>query len=279
MRDLSVDRFTNSPITSGGRMRLSSKYYLRRLLGDYKYRAITQTLRIANYILRPRYEPEVAALPLLVGSGDYCFDIGANYGHYSRLLSPLVGTSGHIYACEPSAITSAGLRMAKRLLRLRNVHIHQCALADVPGEMTLTIPIKEHGGLGIALAHLGPSLHREGITEVVRVRTLDEVMASHGIMRCDFIKCDVEGAELLVLRGGVGTIRQFKPTMLLEIDSSYLARHDHTLEEVQSFLRNEGYGFYGWDGAKLIAAAGLHNHSNNFVIHPDRLKKWSAHKS
>jgi FkbM family methyltransferase len=183
----------------------------------------------------------------------------------------MVGETGSIYAFEPSAITCQGLRNARFLLRLRNVHITQCALAEAPGALALTIPVKRHGGLGVALAHLGEAAEgRPGIAETVAVKTLDGFMRERGVAACDFIKCDVEGAELRVLEGGLDTIGRFKPTMLLEIDASYLQRNHHTIADVETLLRQQDYQFYVWGAGSLQAAQGLADQRNNFAIHRSR---------
>jgi FkbM family methyltransferase len=247
----------NSTANDGGARGFSLRRTLRRHVGNSAYRAVTQTPRLMNFLFRPRYERESGALPQLVTAGMTCFDIGANYGHYSRLLSPIVGESGSIYAFEPSAITCQGLRNARFLLRLRNVHVTQCALA--------------HGGLGVALAHLGEAVDgRPGVAETVAVKTLDGFMRERGVAACDFIKCDVEGAELRVLEGGLDTIGRFKPTMLLEIDASYLQRNHHTIADVETLLRQQDYQFYVWDNGSLQAAQGLADQRNNFAIHRGR---------
>jgi FkbM family methyltransferase len=261
----------------GGARGFLFREFLRRRVGDAAYRAVTQTPRLMNYLFRPHYESEAEALPQLVTTGMTCFDIGANYGHYSRLLSPIVGESGGIYAFEPSAITCQGLRNARFLLRLRNVHITQCALADAPGALALTIPVKRNGGLGVALAHLGDAADRRpGLAETVAVNTLDGFMRERGVAACDFIKCDVEGAELRVLEGGLDTIGRFRPTMLLEIDASYLRRNHHTIADVESLLRQQDYQFYVWGNDSLQAQKALSDQRNNFAIHRSRRQASSS---
>jgi FkbM family methyltransferase len=154
---------------------------------------------------------------------------------------------------------------------LRNVDVAQCALADAPGALTLTIPIKGHGGLGIALAHLGGTPDNErAVTETVAVRTLDGFMRETRIAACDFIKCDVEGAELLVLKGGLDAIARFKPAPLLEIEADYLKRRGHAIADVEALLREAGYAFYLWRGGSLQAAEGLHDRRSNFAVHTSR---------
>lgn len=241
----------------------SFKTFLRRALGNHAYRVVTQTPRILNFLVRPHYEPEAEALPQLVKKTDICFDVGANYGHYARLLSPL---AKKVYSFEPAYMTFKCVKIAKAVLGWKNVIITQCALADKPGELTLTTPIKSHGGLGIALAHLGTAIDRPGITETVAVKTLDQFMIENDIPSCDFIKCDVEGAEFLMLQGAAKTIHQYKPTLLLEIDASYLRRNNHGLADIENMLKAEGYDFYTWDNGALAKHDGLTDRRNNIMI-------------
>lgn len=224
----------------------SFKARVRSTLGDNAYRIVSQAPRILRMIVKPSYELETAATPLLLKPGMVCFDIGGHYGLFSRFMSPLVGKTGRIYAFEPSALTCGVFRTVKRVCGLSNVEITQCAMADTPGELTLTIPIKAHGGLGTSLAHLGPALDRPGITETVEVKTLDNFVRERGITQCDFIKCDVEGAELLVIKGAAETIARFKPAMMFEIAAAHLKRHNHTVAEIEAVLRGYGYSFYLW---------------------------------
>lgn len=249
---------------------VSFKTTLRHTLGDNLYRMVTQTPRLLNSLLRPRYDAESAALPQLVAPGATCFDIGANYGQYSRLLSPLVGPHGRVYAFEPSSITCRGLRWVGRLLRWRNVTISQCALSDQPGQFALTIPIKSHGGLGIALAHLGQSIDRDGIQEMVQVQTLDGFMAEHGLTSCDFIKADVEGAELLMLQGARAALQRHRPVLMLEVNAGYLPRHGHNMAQLHAFLEAENYRACLWKNGEFEETKELQHEQNHFFFPRER---------
>lgn len=139
-------------------------------------------------------------------------------------------------------------------------------MSDQQGALTLTTPIKEHGGLGIALSHLGVSRDRDGITETVQVRTLDDYVREKNIAACDFIKCDVEGAELLVLRGGRETLAKYHPILLMEIGSDYLSRHNHTVADVEAMLRELSYRrFFLWENNALLEVEGLQNERTQLI--------------
>jgi Methyltransferase FkbM domain len=66
--------------------------------------------------------------------------------------------------------------------------------------------------------------------------------------RIDFVKCDVEGAELLVLRGAQSTLRRCRPKLCLEIDDRWVRSLGWTTTEVFRYLRETGYTYlYGID--------------------------------
>ncbi len=239
---------------------------MRKALGDSTYRVLTQSPRLIRFILNPKYEPEVPFLKQFVKEGATCLDIGANYGFYTRALSPLAGNSGAVHSFEPSSITCGFLKLVKRVLGWRNVEIHQCALSDKPGELELTIPIKKHGGLGIALAHLGRSEGEEGISETVAVKTLDQFMDENNITKCDFIKCDVEGAEMLVLLGAEKTIAKYRPAMMFEVVDVFLKRNGHSIAQMNQWIHDHNYTIHTLENGVLIKVDGLVDIRNNFLI-------------
>ena len=235
-------------------------------MSDQSYRAVTQALRAIKIIFHPKYEPEVAALPQLVQEGNIALDIGANYGQYSRLLSPLVGTQGHVYAFEPAELTRRGLKLTLRWLRIKNVTPVGIALCDKSGESTLHTPIKDSGRYGVALAHLGENSTRQTVRETVVTDTLDQFVARENLKHVDFIKCDVEGAEGLVLQGGQTVLSQFHPHILAEVDPEYLARHGHSPDTLINLLKPLGYRIFHWKDRKLLEIQDISKSGNYFFL-------------
>lgn len=242
---------------------------VRRVLGDDAYRRLALYPRILRIALRPKPPRETAALPQLIEAGDVAFDIGANYGQYVRVLSPLVGATGQVHAFEPSRITMEGLRLMCRLLRLGNVSFHQLALSDQEGPARLEIPIKHGGHLGIGLARLRSGDHPPSISEEVRVTTLDAFMDRHGLNACDFIKCDVEGAEYRVLWGALNTLKRFRPRLIIEIKDNQLRRYGSTSDQLAGLLDDLGYDIYLWKDPRLVRIDAIDD-SPNFIFIPRR---------
>jgi FkbM family methyltransferase len=238
----------------------------RTILGESRYRQASQALRSLKIILRPKFEPEVSAMPRIVKPGDVVLDIGANYGTYTRVLSRLVGPQGHVYAFEPAAITMQGLQRTCRLLRLRNVSFLRVALTNQSGNATLYTPIKAHGGYGIALAHLEHDARRPSVNETVTTLTLDDFSAQQGLQRLDFIKCDVEGAELAVFQGAVETLQRFHPKIMAEVNQNYLDRHHHSTGELYKFMTHLGYRAFIWDRTALQPVQSIDTPNNYFFL-------------
>jgi FkbM family methyltransferase len=77
------------------------------------------------------------------------------------------------------------------------------------------------------------------------VRRLDDLFSAEdgeGRPRSTLLKCDVEGAELLVLRGAADFLRRVQPTLLVSVHPSALPDYRHSVAQVASFLEGLGYG-------------------------------------
>jgi FkbM family methyltransferase len=156
---------------------------------------------VVRQIIRHRgpREPELSVLKFLVCSGDVVADIGANQGVYTMELSHLVGNQGKVYSFEPIQKNYEILESLIRKARLPNVNPFRVALGSHSGQREMVIPDLV-GFTGYDLAHI-TDMEESGQREAVHVVSLDELWKSRTILGADFIKCDVEGAELEVIRG------------------------------------------------------------------------------
>jgi hypothetical protein len=84
-----------------------------------------------------------------------------------------------------------------------------------------------------------------------KIERLDSFVARTGT-RIDFIKCDVEGAELLVLTGGSETLKKFKPMVFAEMLRKWAAKFNYHPNQIIEFMAGLGYRcFVGREG-KLV---------------------------
>jgi FkbM family methyltransferase len=169
------------------------------------------------------------------------FDVGAHGGQFSKLFAAMA-PRGRVFAFEPSAYARSVLEPALAWNRVRNIEIVPHGLSDAEGTSVLLTPIKKRGQLGYGLAHLGVDTRtREVQEQTISLTTMDRFVAERGLNRLDFIKADVEGWELNVLKGGAGTLTVFRPVLYLEVVESSLARAGATPVDIWAELEPIGY--------------------------------------
>lgn len=195
-------------------------------------------------------EPELGVVPALVGEGDVVFDIGANFGLFTRFLSEAVGEEGRVFSFEPTPDMFAVLSNSTRRLGFGNVSCFNLAVSERPGLATMSIPIRGDGSRN----HYEASLEQgdaDGEVEsfAAEMVTLDGFCESRHVDRVDFIKCDVEGHEISVLRGARGLIARHRPVILLEVNEP-LHEPGHGAE-VRSFIEGIGYDINVFDKGKV----------------------------
>ena len=177
-------------------------------------------------------EREVHELHRLVNNGTTAVDVGANVGDYTYALCRHVGPTGGVIAVEPIPDLARMLSRATKRLGLP-VKVFNCALSSRDGNAQLFIPVRN----GKRLAGFATLERRmvAGFSRRVILRRLDDLCRDvRG--RISFLKIDVEGHELEVLRGGVETLRLHRPNLLVEIEQ----RHSpvpifHTFDFLASF--------------------------------------------
>lgn len=159
------------------------------------------------------YEPEYAMLSNWVGRGDTVLDIGANLGIYTARLSELVGDSGHVFAFEPVARSFDLLCSNAKLFSHRNVTLLNVAASDKSSFVKLDIPHFENGLRAFTRASIDSSI--EDVTTSLASFSVS-VDALQIPSRIRFAKIDVEGHEEQVLYGMKRTLREDRPTLVVE---------------------------------------------------------------
>jgi FkbM family methyltransferase len=211
---------------------------LRAFLGN----AMTLPLFVDGAI-----EPnELALVDSVLRPGHVFVDAGANEGLFTLVASRRVGPAGRVLAIEPSGREAERLRANLDLNDGRNVVIREVALGDRPGTAVLHVADQVHSGQNT----LGGFIHdvvRHSHDEEVEVATLDDVVTAAGLSRLDVIKVDVEGADTAALRGGAGTLRRFRPLVLVELADAALRAQGSSAEELVALLSGHGYDLYAFD--------------------------------
>ncbi len=196
-----------------------------------------------------------------------CLDIGACFGWYTVLFSQLAGNNGSIHAFEPIPDNRECLDANLSLNGCTNVVVNNYALGEESSITQIYIPLD--GVSGSLRAHATVSKCK---VLDVKVSTLDQYVSNNGIGRIDFIKADIEGAELLMLKGAKETLKRYHPILMLEIQSHSTKLFGYKPEDVFDFLHEIGYaGFYVTQQGNLeLCLPGKQYHhlpDYNFIFH------------
>ena len=142
-------------------------------------------------------------------------DVGAHHGIYTLLGSKGVGTTGRVFAFEPSPREGKALLLNLRLNRTKNVRVESCALGGQDTQTELYVVDRQQTGCNSLRPPVSAGTTS---TTYVRVRRLDDWAAEHQVERADFIKLDVEGGELEFLKGAERILTGSKrPVILAEV--------------------------------------------------------------
>ena len=182
----------------------------------------------------------------LIGNGDICVDAGANFGWYTTLMAKGCGPSGEVHAFEPVPQSFHELSKNYALAGSpANVFINQFALGDKEDVISMNVFDGEPTGhASIAAKRDSASLSYE-----CRMTTLDSYVVNHGIEAVNFVKVDIEGAEMLFLRGAERLFKQEKPPIFLMEMALEQSRHFGYLpNDLINFIGSRGdYEFYAAD--------------------------------
>ncbi|MFN4295091.1 MAG: FkbM family methyltransferase [Thermoflexales bacterium] len=155
-----------------------------------------------------RLTPEERWLAQRPWAGRVVYDVGAWEGVFTLFFARAVGATGQVIAFEPNPFNAMRLRENLALNGLTNARLVELALGERAGSAWLAAPA---GASGRGALVLTP-------TDLpVAVQTLDGLVEASALPAPDFVKIDVEGAELAVLRGGADTLARRRPALLIEV--------------------------------------------------------------
>jgi FkbM family methyltransferase len=213
-------------------------------------------------------EPELDLVEVLLEPGEVAVDVGANHGMWTLALADRAGAAGRVFAFEPVPFTFGTLRAVVRRNRLANVTLRNEGCSEGPGSVDFIVPIQRAGTSDDLQAHLASrdgNAADNGSTRVCcQLTTLD--LALEGVEKIALLKLDVEGAELLALRGATQLLSRQGPAIVCEVDAEFLAGFEQTPADLVEFLRERGYQAFRYEGERgrllPVADPALVEHAN-----------------
>ncbi|MFA5371208.1 MAG: FkbM family methyltransferase [Sideroxydans sp.] len=187
-------------------------------------------------------------LKMLCGRGHVVFDIGANVGSHTLPMASYVGETGRVYAFEPVPWATRKLKRNLELNDFKNINLEQIALSDsnsgnVEMEFRASFKIGSSSGVG-ADGKIDEGWWSECEKVNVPMITVDSYVAKKDIERLDLIKLDVDGFEGKVIRGGMETLKRFKPVLIMEIAPAWVEMRGDSMQEILYQLEQIGYKGY-----------------------------------
>lgn len=162
-------------------------------------------------------------------------DLGAQYGYYTLIFAKLVGEGGRVYSFEPDGKNFRQIENGIAKNGFRNITLIKKAVSDENGIARFFLAEKSTGVHSLYEVAGGGEWHE------VEAGRLDDILAER-IKPVDFIKMDIEGAELKALRGMPRIIRE-NPSlkMAVELHRNIDQLPDTSMKQLLAELR--GYGF------------------------------------
>ena len=182
-------------------------------------------------------------LQQLVKEGDTVIDIGANLGYYTRPLADIVGTAGEVYAVEPVPVIFSVLK--RNVGGRKNVTLLNYAL----GSEERTIEMANDSVAAAGYFGTGRNFGSDGELSGDAIRFSAQMVRGSRLFadlkRIDFIKCDIEGYERVVIPELQPLIERYHPTVLIETDGE-------TRHQIIKMFSQMGYRAYMLENGKEV---------------------------
>jgi len=205
------------------------------------------------------FEPE--AIPWYtreISKGAFVLDIGANIGAHTLTFAKLVGSSGSVVAFEPTDYAFSKLQ--------KNIALNPDLACRISAFQVLLCAPGEHNQRPDAIYSSWPLASDASVHEVhggklqavngAQIATLDQIFDKRKAKRVDFIKIDVDGHELPVLKGASELLDRDKPTIFIELCPHVGVEHGVPFHELVKYIVGKGYSFYSVSGNLLPSDAG-----------------------
>ncbi len=165
---------------------------------------------------------------------DVVIDAGANHGYLSIYYGQKVGANGKVYAFEPDAINIVEME-ANIVLNptVKNIQIQE----ELIWNENTKLAFFEAGSVSSSI-HYQP----ENATSILKdAITIDAFQERENLDRLDFIKMDIEGAEIEAMDGLVEVLEKFKPNFA--IASYHWVNEEQTYKKVEAFFKAKNYPY------------------------------------
>ncbi len=171
-------------------------------------------------------------------------DIGANQGEFTLFAAKKL-RKGKVIAFEPTPFQLGLLKKNVELNGFDNIEINEYGLFDKEGEFDIftSYDTEIHAGENDGLSSIFKSETRSELEATIQLKVFDSIYFDK-LKRLDFVKIDVEGAELPALKGMIKTLKKFHPIVLIEMNKETFESAGYTIQDMLDFMSNLNYKPY-----------------------------------
>lgn len=181
------------------------------------------------------------------GDAPFTFlDVGANFGWYALTMAKLF-PAAKVHAFEPLPETYLHLKQNLDMNGFANVWLHPLGFMEKEGTQVFYFDAHISGRASARNLVEDPAVSRVSCP----VTRLDEFTRTHAL-RPDFLKVDVEGAELTVFQGGLETLRNHRPVILTEMLRKWSRKFGYHPNELMALLGGLGYQCFFLENGRLV---------------------------
>ena len=233
-------------------------FWFNGKFGQKKFKVFLDTHKGSHgtrgyYLLRNKQEPILEFCYKFINKNDTIIDAGANQGIFSLSFKSQITNEGLIICIEPFNYAIKKLKKNFKLNNFSNYLIYKKTLSN--HNKKSKIYYSNHITDASIINH---KFKKSKITDSI---TIDKIVASNYLKKLNFIKLDIEGAELLAIKGGIKSIKKFKPLIYLEINNS------KSFNLIKNLMKKIGYRTYIFDKkGTLIQIKKFHKNQKNILL-------------
>ena len=231
--------------------------------GDYRV-APVEALNFLDY-----EAADSAMIMRLISPDDCVIDIGANMGWYAINIARRF-PSVMVHAFEPIPKTFSFLERNLKLNQVENVVAYRLGLSNEAKDLTFYFFAQGSGNA----SSVNLSERRDAELVTCHVERLDDFV-NEKKLRVNFIKCDIEGAEIFAFQGAIEILCRDKPIVFTEMLRKWAAKFNYHPNEIIALFVTLGYRCYYVHGAVLKELAKMTDETvetNFFFLHTDQHK-------
>jgi FkbM family methyltransferase len=204
----------------------------------------------------------------LINPESHVIDIGANIGWYSLHIGSML-KGGSVHSFEPLPETHAKLQENIRLNNLSNITVNHIALSEKKQTLTFFFDPYQSGSSSSRDITESPTVVKVDLESI----TFDEYAESKALTAIDFIKCDVEGAELFVIQGAQKSLEKYKPIVFAELLRKWSAKFGYHPNDIFKIFHDLNYTAFYTENTKLVKIDLIDDNTiptNFFFLHNEK---------